>query len=608
MKKAPSPEELKHLKDFVNNNKDVIPCEIADVLNRLLGVYAGFLLSAVTAKNTLSRLREAMGLIPKSERGQGDAAIALDAQTSFADEDLTPLQQELLKELERKKNLARKEAAQYAKQIRKLKPAARAPDQLQFALECEMMFSEPPSTRETNVSKERVDRMAEFGFEKGLQSTYDSAKRVDLKILVTETTHQIETVTDPKTGVSVRASMADIGPEGFSLTWNAIANLVKLHVGFAIPINRLALLIGQPEFRSGKICRILEFVATNLLPIYFSLIEGLADAELMSGDDTKTKVLVLEEPGEDLLAKKIDDMLGFVQPKKNGEGDKKGLNVSLLVGRTNKNDPRSTVRFFRTHLGSVGDLLSQALEFRKPELKHLIFQGDLSTSNLPSRELMKHFEVTIAGCGAHARRPFWRYKEDDGSLCYYMLRGFWLLSEIERRIDSRGRTEENILKLRSRYAKWTWAALKNRAIAATTGEILGRATYRPGAGPEIWPPDTQLAIACRYVIKHYAELTLYLSNPYLHYTNNGIERALRIEKCMLSGSKFRKTRNGRAVIDVLRTINATCTIAKIDLTAYIRYVFKHLPDLAENPEKYTPYGVALHFEKEQQKKTESVSS
>ena len=601
MKKAPSHEELKRLKEFVNDNKNAIPGEMADVLDRLLGIYAGFLLSTQTAKNTLSRLREAMGLMPKSERGQGAAVSGVEPQVSFAEEDLTPLQRELLVELERKKSLARKEAARYAKSIRKIKPTLRASGQLQFALECEMMFSEPPSSRKAQVSKERIDRMAEFGFEKGMQSTYDFAKRVDFKILVTETTHQIETVTDPKTGVSVRASMADIGPEGFSLTWNAIANLVKMHVGFAIPINRLAALIGQPEFRSGKICRILEFVALSLLPIYFTLIEGLADAEIMSGDDTKTKVLVLDEPSDDRLAKQIDEMLGFVQPKKNGEGDKKGLNVSLLVGRTDKNDPRSTIRFFRTHLGSVGDLLNQALEFRKPELKRLIFQGDLSTSNLPSHELMKRFDLTIAGCGAHARRPFWRYKEDDGSLCYYMLRGFWLLSEIERRIDSRGRTEENILKLRSRYAKWTWEAVKNRAIAATTGEIIGRATYGPDAGPDVWPPDTKLYVACRYVIKHYAELTLYLSNPYLHYTNNGIERALRIEKCMLSGSKFRKTRNGRAVLDVLRTINATCTIAKIDLTTYIRYVFKHLPDLRENPNNYTPYAVALHFEREKQK-------
>lgn len=67
---------------------------------------------------------------------------------------------------------------------------------------------------------------------------------------------------------------------------------------------------------------------------------------------------------------------------------------------------------------------------------------------------------------------------------------------------------------------------------------------------------------------------------------------------MLSSSKVRKTRNGRAVLDVLSPINATCTAAKIDLTGYLRYVFKHLPDFRENPKNYTPYAVVLHLEQE----------
>ena len=596
MTKAPSHEELNRLKKFVDENGASLPSELSDVLLRLLGVYSGFLQSTAKAKNTLSRLREAMGLSPRSERGS-QLAVAAGPQIEFTADELTPLQQELLIEIEKKREVARRESALYAKRIRKLKGrGVKSSQQLEFALECEMMFSHPPSERADIKNKAKVERMEEFGRVKGLLATYDYTKRVDVKILVTETTHQVETLTDPQTGKSVRASMQDVGPENFSVTWNAIANLVKMHVGFAIPINRLAALIGQPEFRPSKICRLLQYVAVNLLPIYFYLIESLADAQIISGDDTKTKVLELDEPVDESLAKQIDDMLGFTQAKKNGDGNKKGLNVSLLVGRTDQKDPRSAIRFFRTHLGSVGDLLTQALELRSPKLKSLIFQGDLSTSNLPSRELMKRFDLTIAGCGAHARRPFWRYREDDGALCYYMLRGFCMLSQIETMIDQQGRSRETILKMRSRYAKWVWTAIYNRCFAAVTGEILGRATYRLTNTPDIWPPNTELNKACNYVIKHFEELTEYLENPHLHYTNNVIERALRIEKCMLSGSKFRKTRNGRAVLDILRTINATCTAANIDLTDYIRYVFKHLLDLRENPKNYTPYAVALHFE------------
>jgi transposase len=598
-KEIPSHQELSEAKILLEANNAILPAPTADTLLRVLGVYSGLLLGASRAKNTLSRLREAMGLTPKSERGKqitGSSSV----QATFASENLSPAQKEVLAVLEAKRAQANKEKLDYDRQIRALKPKVKAPGQLEFALESEVLFSDPASLRENENHKETVERMVKFGHEKGLHSSYDHTKRVDLKIVVTETDHQVETVTDPETGVAVRASMADIGPEGFQLTWGAIANLVKLHVGFAIPINRLAMLIGQPEFSSGKICRILHYVAVNLLPVYFDLIEALSDVEILSGDDTKTKILELDSPGEDTLADAIDKMLGFAHAKKDGTGEKKGINVSLLVGRSKKEDPRSTIRFFRTHLGSVGDLLSQALELRSPKAGPLIFQGDLSTTNLPTHELLKRFEVIIAGCGAHARRPFWRYKDDDGALCYFMLRGFLMLSQIESRIDSRGRTKATVLKLRGRYAKWVWQALRSRCVAATTGEVLGRATYRKNCAPQIWPPSTELHTACRYVIKHFEELTRYLGNPHLHYTNNGIERALRIEKCMLSGSKFRKTRNGRAVLDVLRTLNATCTASKIDLTAYLRYVFKHLPDLRENPKNYTPYAVALHFEREKQ--------
>ena len=62
---------------------------------------------------------------------------------------------------------------------------------------------------------------------------------------------------------------------------------------------------------------------------------------------------------------------------------------------------------------------------------------------------------------------------------------------------------------------------------------------------------------------------------------------------MLSSSKFRKTRNGRTVLDVLRTINATCSAAKIEIADYLVYAFKHRQEIKAQPEKFTPYAVAL---------------
>jgi hypothetical protein len=210
--------------------------------------------------------------------------------------------------------------------------------------------------------------------------------------------------------------------------------------------------------------------------------------------------------------------------------------------------------------------------------------------------MRERFGLALSGCGSHARRPFWRHREQDESLCYFMLRGFLLLSRIEKLIDSRGRTRETVLKLRGRYGRWVWQAMKNRCIAATTGEVPSPGTYPRGIRPDVWPPGSELYKAASYVIRHFESLTLYLDHPVLEYTNNAQERGLRIEKCMLSSSKFRKTRNGRAVLDVLRTINSTCTAAGIDPTDYLRFVFKHGPEVHDHPEKFTPYAVARSLE------------
>jgi hypothetical protein len=592
---APTKQEVDNVRDWFSQNESSLPIEVRDSLRRVLAVYLGLAQSAKRAKATLETLRRAMGFVPKSERG-ALAEVTAQSQEPCPALDLND---PAFADLKRKRDELQVQISEYNRKLKEARIKA-DPDalvQLEFDLArpCELMFSYPTAARDALSKEQVVNRMQEFEKTKGLHVAHDYPKRIDLKIVVTEIQYKVETVTDPETGKSVRASMADEGPENFQMTWGAIANLIKLHVGFAIPINRLVLIIGQPEFSSSKICRVLHHVAMNLMFVYLHLAEELSDSAILSGDDTTTKVINVSEGSPDSLSQKIDEHLGFVSKKANGTEDKKALNVSLLVGKPEP-DPRSTIRFFRTHVGSVGNVMSRLLEWRSPKAGSLIFQGDLSSTNLPSPELQEKFRLAVAGCGAHARRPFWRYRADDPSLCYYMLRGFLMLTQIEHKIDAIGRTRANVLKLRTRYARWIWVAMKNRCVAAVTGDVPSPGTYPKGITPNIWPPDSDLNKAAKYVINHFEELTLYLEHPALEYTNNGRERALRIEKCMLSASKFRKTRNGRAVLDILRTINATCTAAQLNITDYLRYVFKHIDELHDHPEKFTPYAVARHLE------------
>jgi hypothetical protein len=88
------------------------------------------------------------------------------------------------------------------------------------------------------------------------------------------------------------------------------------------------------------------------------------------------------------------------------------------------------------------------LETRSPLKKQLTLVTDLATTNLLSAELYSTFEVIHAGCSAHARRPFWKLKDKDQRLCYWMLSAFLVLEQIEDRIDELGRTEANIQRHR----------------------------------------------------------------------------------------------------------------------------------------------------------------
>jgi hypothetical protein len=468
----------------------------------------------------------------------------------------------------------------------------------------ERVFTAPVGESLEQGKEMEADR-ENFESAKGLHVAYDYPCRLDLEVRITKIRYEVETLTDLNTGQSQRACMDGEGPPKSSYTWKTISNLIKLHVGFAIPTNRIELMLGHHGFTSGKICRTLESVAKLLLPVYLVIPELLSSVSILCGDDTPTRVLDLRDPApapaktqgdeseqeqELKLHQVIDEELGWQSQRADGKGGKKSLNVSLVTGRTDK-DPRSTLCFFRTHLGSFGNLLSRILEWRSPKDGKVTIQGDLSTTNLPDKRIREAINFEIAGCTAHCRRPFWNHREEDVGFCYYILTGFAMLVGLEKRIDFEGRTVKRILRIRGRYGRMIWEAMRNRCLAAMNGTRPTRTTD-PRCPIQTWPPDTPLYGAAQYLVNHYDELTRYLDNPFLEPSNNGRERGLRIEKCMLSSSKFRKTRNGRAVLDVLRTINATCTTAELDLAVYLKYIDQNKDQLQDNPEEYTPYEVA----------------
>jgi hypothetical protein len=284
----------------------------------------------------------------------------------------------------------------------------------------------------------------------------------------------------------------------------------------------------------------------------------------------------------------INERLGRASLRKDGKGFKKRLTVSVVTGRTNLSDRRSWIFFFRSHFGDLGNLISRILQTRRRKNRKIIVQGDLASFNKLDTIISALFEVTQAGCGAHARRPFWRYRNDDPGLCYFMLRCFLALARLEKKLRETQADPDEIVRQRLRYGRRIWSLIFDRC-QQITGEVPRRGDSKHFYN---WPPDSDIYKAAHYVTRNYQTLTQYLELPEVFFTNNLCERLLRREKMIITASKFRKNETGRITFDILQTITATCTSAGVHLRTYLPFLWIHRNDLEDNPHLYTPFAFA----------------
>jgi hypothetical protein len=72
---APSSKEIDEVVEWLNSEPN-IPSNILLLLKRILSVYGSLLKGAGKAKQVLHTLRQAMGILPKSEKGSQDQLVS----------------------------------------------------------------------------------------------------------------------------------------------------------------------------------------------------------------------------------------------------------------------------------------------------------------------------------------------------------------------------------------------------------------------------------------------------------------------------------------------------------------------------------------------------
>jgi hypothetical protein len=430
----------------------------------------------------------------------------------------------------------------------------------------------------------------------------------------------------------IAPSTLEYGPPRYSVTWDALASLATLTTQLALPFNRLGILLSTPQkrFKASSLGRMLHYVAERLAPIYLVLGEQLSGSGYLGGDDTSCRVLEVSswfekvradpsvaegekpwsgyatprdadeslrrceelrrarirrrEDGDRSAVRTSEEapslgvLIGrrfpFESMRRNGDGAKEAMHTTVVTGRSVAADPRSLVVFYRSHLGSCGNMVESLLESRDRKLKDLVLQGDLSTSNpVTSKELLERFKIRFIGCCAHARRPFALYEDEDPVMCGAILHQFLGIAIHEQQLDVFGRNPKNVLAVRQNESREMWDG------------ILGYANTMA----ERWSKATNLGAAARYVINHFKELTAYLDDPRLEPSNSLRERMLRTEKLIEGSSMFRKTLEGRFVLDVVRTILQTAVAAGAPAHEYLVSVLRTSEDeIAKHPERFTP--------------------
>ena len=347
------------------------------------------------------------------------------------------------------------------------------------------------------------------------------------------------------------------GPRKYDARAGSMIGLLKY--GSGLPFNRLEGLqgdLGVPLPASTQ-WDVVEAVAENLTPVFDELVRQAAQGEVLHNDDTTVKILELmgERAGVGALADAED-----------GGNVRRGLYTSGVVALR---DGRRLALFFsgRRH---AGENLAEVLKHRAEELPPPIQMCDALSRNLPGE-----LRTILANCLAHARRRFVDIYDRFPEVCLHLLESLAVVYRNDAVARERGLTPEERLRFHQEASGPTMEALH---------DWLERQL-----GEKRTEPNSALGGAIGYMLKHWAELTLFLRQAGAPLDNNICERALKKAILHRKNALFYKTRHGAKVGDLFMSLIYTCQLNAVNAFEYLTKLQEHAEAMAENPERWLPW-------------------
>lgn len=315
-----------------------------------------------------------------------------------------------------------------------------------------------------------------------------------------------------------------------------------------------------------------EYLANDLMPIYYELQRQAANADSFLLDDTTNRIL--EQAPE-------------VRKNRNGKGERlrTGVYSSGVIALTQEGHE---VTLFETSLGHAGELIDKILSRRTPGLPKPLVMSDALSSNLPTV-----IEVKVSYCNSHCRRNFFDLQDQYPESIEWVLDTYAKIWQHESFIKKHQLSLEQRLEYHKEHSLpvmeslKAWAQQQHQADDFEEHSALGK--------------------AISYLLRHYDRLTLFCREVGALIDNNRMEETLKLVIRNRKTSHFFKTVNGAGIANVITSVIATAMRTEANLFNYLIALQRYRQRVREKPSGWMPWNYQEEVDQLQQLELEKAA-
>lgn len=337
---------------------------------------------------------------------------------------------------------------------------------------------------------------------------------------------------------------------------SAMAMMAIFRYGYGLPWNRLEKLqesMGVPLPASTQWEKT-EAAANLIHPVFNELVRQAAQGDILHNDDTTMKILSLIKENQDKTA-----------------DDRTGMFTTGIISQTFDNQQ---IALFYTGRNHAGENIAQIFGLRDKGRHPPIQMCDAL-----SRNITEAFKSILCNCLTHARRNFVNMYDNFPDECTHVIE---ILADVYHNDDQ---------------AKKQAMAPDQRLVyhQEHSGPLMKnlRSWLDKQIDEHLVEPNSGLGKAINYMLKHWLELTRFLSVPGAPLDNNICERSLKQSILHRKNSLFYKTKHGACIGDIFMSLIQTCNLMRVNPFDYLTTLLKNAAQLREKPSLWMPWNYKL---------------